>query len=57
MPPEPLAFLRPSYHSVVFHLLNKTLMVWSSCFLSLFLAHQRRLSKVRVEQKKVPYWG
>ena len=39
------------------HPLNKKLSVWSTCSLSLFPALRRHLSRVRVEQKKVPYWG
>ena len=57
MLPGSSAFLRPPYHQVVCRLSNKKLSVWSNFFLSLFPALQRHLSKVRAEQKKVPYWG
>ena len=55
--PRPSIFLQPPYRQVMCHPLNKKLSVWSTCSLSLFPALRRHLSRVRVEQKKVPYWG
>ena len=56
MSPRPLVLLRPPCYQVACCLLSTTLLVWSSCFLSLFPTHRRHLSRVKAEQKKVPYW-
>ena len=57
MPPKPSASLRPPYYQVMCCLLNTKLLVWSSCLVSLFLAHPYHLFGVKAEWKKVYYWG
>ena len=56
MPPGLSTFLWPLYCRLVCCLSNTKLLVWSSYLSNLSPTQSCHLSRVKVEQKKVPYW-